>query len=133
MQRDISGFDNLVQEGRKFIRQGCLQKYSRKGLQQRMFFLVSLQRGGSIFPFFFFFHLFQFSDILLYTYHTQQPTQCFRVHDQLLLKGMKIRDSDNKTGSEFAFIIDAQGNQWVIPLCWTVVHRSSKLLDVTRC
>lgn len=42
MQRDISGFDNLVQEGRRFIRQGCLQKYSRKGFQQRMFFLVSL-------------------------------------------------------------------------------------------
>ncbi|XP_076243529.1 FERM, ARHGEF and pleckstrin domain-containing protein 1 isoform X2 [Calliopsis andreniformis] len=91
IQRDISGFDNLVQEGRRFIRQGCLQKYSRKGFQQRMFFL--------------------FSDVLLYTFCTQQPTQCFRVHGQLPLKGMKIREGDNKTGSEFAFIIDAQGNQ----------------------
>lgn len=42
MQRDISGFDNLFQEGRRFIRQGCLQKYSRKGFQQRMFFLVNI-------------------------------------------------------------------------------------------
>ncbi|XP_017793131.1 PREDICTED: FERM, RhoGEF and pleckstrin domain-containing protein 1-like isoform X1 [Habropoda laboriosa] len=91
MQRDISGFDNLVQEGRRFIRQGCLQKYSRKGFQQRMFFL--------------------FSDILLYTFRTQQPTQCFHVHGQLPLKGMKIREGDNKTGSDFAFVIDAQGNQ----------------------
>nr|XP_031835474.1 FERM, ARHGEF and pleckstrin domain-containing protein 2-like [Nomia melanderi] len=91
MQRDIGGFDNLVQEGRRFIRQGCLQKYSRKGFQQRMFFL--------------------FSDVLLYTFRTQQPTQCFRVHGQLPLKGMKIRESDNKTGSDFAFSIDAQGNQ----------------------
>ncbi|XP_011057817.1 PREDICTED: FERM, RhoGEF and pleckstrin domain-containing protein 1-like [Acromyrmex echinatior] len=91
MQRDITGFDNLVQEGRRFIRQGCLQKYSRKGFQQRMFFL--------------------FSDVLLYTFRTQQPTQCFRVHGQLPLKGMKIQDADNKTGTDFAFIIDGQGNQ----------------------
>ncbi|XP_029166816.1 FERM, ARHGEF and pleckstrin domain-containing protein 1-like [Nylanderia fulva] len=91
MQRDITGFDNLVQEGRRFIRLGCLQKYSRKGFQQRMFFL--------------------FSDVLLYTFRTQQPTQCFRVHGQLPLKGMKIQDADNKTGTDFAFIIDGQGNQ----------------------
>ncbi|XP_071553838.1 FERM, ARHGEF and pleckstrin domain-containing protein 1-like [Temnothorax nylanderi] len=91
MQRDITGFDNLVQEGRRFIRLGCLQKYSRKGFQQRMFFL--------------------FSDVLLYTFRTQQPTQCFRVHGQLPLKGMKIQDADNKTGTDFAFIVDGQGNQ----------------------
>lgn len=91
MQRDIIGFDNLVQEGRRFIRQGSLQKYSRKGFQQRMFFL--------------------FSDVLLYTFRTQQPTQCFRVHGQIPLKGMKIQDADNKTGTDFAFIIDGQGNQ----------------------
>lgn len=40
LQRDIIGFDNLVQEGRRFIRQGCLHKFNRKGFQQRMFFLV---------------------------------------------------------------------------------------------
>ncbi|XP_012274330.1 FERM, ARHGEF and pleckstrin domain-containing protein 1 isoform X2 [Orussus abietinus] len=91
LQRDISGFNNLVQEGRRFIRQGCLLKYSRKGFQQRMFFL--------------------FSDVLLYTFRTQQPTQCFRVHGQLPLKGMKIQDGDNKTGSDFAFVIYGLGNQ----------------------
>lgn len=53
----------------------------------------------------------QFSDVLLYTFRTQQPTQCFRVHGQLPLKGMKIQDADNKTGTDFAFIIDGQGNQ----------------------
>lgn len=42
LQRDIIGFDNLVQPGRKFIRHGCLLKHSRKGYQQRMFFLVSI-------------------------------------------------------------------------------------------
>ncbi|XP_058800996.1 FERM, ARHGEF and pleckstrin domain-containing protein 1-like [Phymastichus coffea] len=91
LQRDISGFDNLVQEGRKFIRQGCLQKYSHKGFQQRMFFL--------------------FSDILLYTFRSQQPIQCFRVHGQLPLKSMKIQENDNKTGSDYAFVIHGLGNQ----------------------
>lgn len=42
LQRDIIGFDNLVQTGRKFIRHGCLLKHSKKGYQQRMFFLVSI-------------------------------------------------------------------------------------------
>lgn len=40
LQRDIVGFDNLVQTNRTFIRCGCLLKHSRKGYQQRMFFLV---------------------------------------------------------------------------------------------
>jgi FERM/RhoGEF/pleckstrin domain protein 2 len=41
LQRDLNGFDNLVQPDRDFVRQGCLLKHSRKGYQQRMFFLVS--------------------------------------------------------------------------------------------
>lgn len=41
IQRDLSGFDSLVQEDRKLIRQGCLLKHSRRGLQQRMFFLFT--------------------------------------------------------------------------------------------
>ncbi|CAL4260148.1 unnamed protein product, partial [Meganyctiphanes norvegica] len=39
LQRDLIGIDNLVQPGREFLREGCLQKLSRKGYQQRMFFL----------------------------------------------------------------------------------------------
>lgn len=93
LQRDISGFDNLVQGDRKFIRQGCLQKYSRKGFQQWMFFL--------------------FSDVLLYTSRTQQPSQCFRVHGQLPLKGMSIQESDNKTIAENVFVILGQGNHYL--------------------
>ena len=41
LQRDLVGYENLVQSGREFVREGCLQKLSRKGYQQRMFFLVS--------------------------------------------------------------------------------------------
>lgn len=40
LQRDIVGFDNLVNPNRKFVRCGCLLKHSKKGYQQRMFFLV---------------------------------------------------------------------------------------------
>ena len=40
LQRDLLGYENLVSSGREFVREGCLQKLSRKGYQQRMFFLV---------------------------------------------------------------------------------------------
>lgn len=53
----------------------------------------------------------QFSDVLLYTFRSQQPMQCFRVHGQLPLKSMKIQENDNKTGSDFAFVIHGLGNQ----------------------
>ncbi|XP_014599700.1 PREDICTED: FERM, RhoGEF and pleckstrin domain-containing protein 1-like isoform X2 [Polistes canadensis] len=120
MQRDISNFDNLFQEGRRFIRQGCLQKYSRKGFQQRMFFL--------------------FSDVLLYTFRTQQPTQCFRVHGQIPVKGMKIQEGDNKTGIDHVFIISGYDNQsltvaaynegdkerWIEDLNITIAHADAQ-------
>ncbi|KAF7243205.1 FERM, ARHGEF and pleckstrin domain-containing protein 2 [Varanus komodoensis] len=41
LQHDLLGIDNLVAAGREFIREGCLYKLTKKGLQQRMFFLVS--------------------------------------------------------------------------------------------
>ena len=40
LQRDLVGIDNVVNPNRHFLREGCLQKLSRKGFQQRMFFLV---------------------------------------------------------------------------------------------
>lgn len=43
LQRDLSGFKSLVQNNRQFIRQGCLLKHSKRGLQQRMFFLVNIR------------------------------------------------------------------------------------------
>lgn len=41
LQRDLGGFATLVTSSRIFIRQGCLLKHSKRGLQQRIFFLVS--------------------------------------------------------------------------------------------
>ncbi|OXB83500.1 UNVERIFIED_CONTAM: hypothetical protein H355_006347 [Colinus virginianus] len=40
LQHDLLGIDNLTAPGREFIREGCLYKLTKKGLQQRMFFLL---------------------------------------------------------------------------------------------
>ncbi|KAG9343562.1 hypothetical protein JZ751_013731 [Albula glossodonta] len=68
LQRDLIGIENLTAPGREFIREGCLYKLTKKGLQQRMFFL--------------------FSDILLYTSKGVTATNQFKVHGQLPLHGM---------------------------------------------
>lgn len=52
LQRDMSGFDRLVQPDRKLLRQGCLLKHSRRGLQQRMFFLVRRARAVDVTSYF---------------------------------------------------------------------------------
>ncbi|KAK9752450.1 PH domain [Popillia japonica] len=78
LQRDIIGFDNLVQPGRTFIRHGCLLKHSRKGYQQRMFFL--------------------FSDILLYTSRSQATLQ-FKVHGHMPLRGVLIEEPEGELAS----------------------------------
>ncbi|VDI21197.1 FERM, RhoGEF and pleckstrin domain protein 2 [Mytilus galloprovincialis] len=75
LQRDMIGIDTLVDPDRNFIREGCLQKFSRKGYQQRMFFL--------------------FSDILLYSSRTASSLLQFKVHGQLPLRGMIVEESDH--------------------------------------
>ncbi|PSN29677.1 FERM, RhoGEF and pleckstrin domain-containing protein 2 [Blattella germanica] len=86
LQRDLNGFDNLVQPDREFIRQGCLLKHSRKGYQQRMFFL--------------------FSDLLLYTNRTVQPSPQFKVHGQLPLRGVMVEETpENKNGANYCFTV----------------------------
>ena len=67
LQRDLVGYDNLVQSGREFVREGCLQKLSRKGYQQRMFFLVRKPFKQTVYRDFsisrlFHFQIFQFPD-----------------------------------------------------------------------
>lgn len=74
LQRDLVGIDSLVHPDREFIREGCLQKFSRKGYQQRMFFL--------------------FSDMLIYTSRTATSLLQFKVHGQLPLRGMMVEESD---------------------------------------
>ncbi|GAB5576166.1 FERM [Prionailurus iriomotensis] len=70
LQRDLIGIENLITPGREFIREGCLHKLTKKGLQQRMFFL--------------------FSDMLLYTSKGVTGASHFRIRGLLPLRGMLL-------------------------------------------
>uniref|UniRef100_A0A8D1MPW5 FERM, ARH/RhoGEF and pleckstrin domain protein 2 n=1 Tax=Sus scrofa TaxID=9823 RepID=A0A8D1MPW5_PIG len=72
LQRDLVGVENLVSPGREFIREGCLRKLTKKGLQQRMFLL--------------------FSDMLLYTSRGASGTSRFRTRGLLPLRGMLVEE-----------------------------------------
>ncbi|CAF1006169.1 unnamed protein product [Rotaria sp. Silwood1] len=77
LQRDLIGVENLSnQYDRQFIREGCLQKLSKKGYQQRMFFL--------------------FSDVLLYCARSSSPVLKFKLHGELPLKTMTVEDTDER-------------------------------------
>uniref|UniRef100_A0AAY4DYP4 FERM, ARHGEF and pleckstrin domain-containing protein 2 n=1 Tax=Denticeps clupeoides TaxID=299321 RepID=A0AAY4DYP4_9TELE len=85
LQRDLIGIENLTAPGREFIREGCLYKLTKKGLQQRMFFL--------------------FSDMLLYTSKGVTATNQFKVHGQLPLHGMLVEESENEWSVPHCFTI----------------------------
>nr|XP_014350016.1 PREDICTED: FERM, RhoGEF and pleckstrin domain-containing protein 2-like [Latimeria chalumnae] len=69
----------------EFIREGCLYKLTKKGLQQRMFFL--------------------FSDMLLYTSKGVTATNQFKVHGQLSLHSMIAEESENEWSVPHCFTI----------------------------
>uniref|UniRef100_A0A3Q3B193 FERM, ARHGEF and pleckstrin domain-containing protein 1 n=1 Tax=Kryptolebias marmoratus TaxID=37003 RepID=A0A3Q3B193_KRYMA len=94
LEKDLLGVDNLVVPGREFIRLGCLSKLSGKGLQQRMFFL--------------------FNDVILYSSRGMTPTNQFKVHGQLPLRGMTIRESEDEWGVPHAFTLVGQGQSVVV-------------------
>uniref|UniRef100_A0A4W3IK84 FERM, ARHGEF and pleckstrin domain-containing protein 2 n=1 Tax=Callorhinchus milii TaxID=7868 RepID=A0A4W3IK84_CALMI len=85
LQRDLIGIENLILPGREFIREGCLYKLTKKGLQQRMFFL--------------------FSDMLLYTSKGVTITNQFKVHGELPLYGMIVEESENEWSVPHCFTI----------------------------
>ncbi|KAG7239325.1 hypothetical protein INR49_029290 [Caranx melampygus] len=94
LKKDLTGIDNLAVRGREFIRLGCLSKLSGKGLQQRMFFL--------------------FSDSLVYTSRGMTPTNQFKVHGQLPLYGMTIRESEEEWGVPHSFTLFGQRQSVVV-------------------
>ncbi|KAJ8255626.1 hypothetical protein COCON_G00194900 [Conger conger] len=94
LKKDLVGIDNLALPGREFIRLGCLSKLSGKGLQQRMFFL--------------------FNDVLLYTSRGMTPANQFKVHGQLPLYGMTIRESEDEWGVPHSFTLSGQRSSVVV-------------------
>ncbi|KAM8953172.1 FERM, ARHGEF and pleckstrin domain-containing protein 2 [Pelodytes ibericus] len=75
LQKDLVGGEHLSSTDREFIREGCLFKLTKSGLQQRMFYL--------------------FSDMLLYTRKGLSCTNHFRVHGRLPLHGMLAEESQS--------------------------------------
>uniref|UniRef100_A0A8C5K9L4 FERM, ARHGEF and pleckstrin domain-containing protein 2 n=1 Tax=Jaculus jaculus TaxID=51337 RepID=A0A8C5K9L4_JACJA len=88
LQRDLIGIENLTAPGREFIREGCLHKLTKRGLQQRMFFL--------------------FSDMLLYTSKGVTGASHFRIRGLLPLRGMLVsEESENEWSVPHCFTIYA--------------------------
>ncbi|XP_025744163.1 FERM, ARHGEF and pleckstrin domain-containing protein 2 isoform X4 [Callorhinus ursinus] len=87
LQRDLVGVENLITPGREFIREGCLHKLTKKGLQQRMFFL--------------------FSDMLLYTSKGVTGTSHFRIRGLLPLRGMLVEEGEAERSVPHCFTICA--------------------------
>ncbi|XP_077472709.1 FERM, ARHGEF and pleckstrin domain-containing protein 1 isoform X2 [Stigmatopora argus] len=104
LKKDLIGVDNLVVPGREFIRFGCLSKLSGKGLQQRMFFL--------------------FNDVILYSSRGMTGTNQFKIHGQLPLHGMTIRESEDEWGVPHAFTLVSQRQ--------TVVVAASSLSEMEK-
>ncbi|OCT81004.1 hypothetical protein XELAEV_18027817mg, partial [Xenopus laevis] len=90
LQRDLLGGDHLSSPGREFIREGCLYKLTKSGLQQRMFYL--------------------FSDMLLYTRKGLSCTNQFRVHGRLPLHGMLLMVLDPPAEDSYSSV----------PHCFTI-------------
>ncbi|CAH1780617.1 unnamed protein product [Owenia fusiformis] len=111
LQRDLVGIDNLVQPIREFIREGCLQKLSRKGYQQRMFFL--------------------FSDMLVYTSRTATPTLQFKVHGQLPLRGMIVEENGSKMDVANSFAIYG-GNRCLMVAASTQEEKDKWIEDLVE-
>ncbi|XP_057407623.1 FERM, ARHGEF and pleckstrin domain-containing protein 2 isoform X4 [Balaenoptera acutorostrata] len=109
LQRDLVGIENLIAPGREFIREGCLHQLTRKGLQQRMFFL--------------------FSDMLLYTSRGASGTSHFRIRGLLPLRGMLVSarrraGPDRRSGamprSSTCWAVEERENEWSVPHCFTI-------------
>ncbi|XP_015930609.1 FERM, ARHGEF and pleckstrin domain-containing protein 2 isoform X2 [Parasteatoda tepidariorum] len=85
LQRDLFGIDNLTAGRREFLREGCLQKLSKKGYQNRMFFL--------------------FSDVLLYANRGPINQHQFKIHGQLPLQGIVVEETESRMGVPHCFTI----------------------------
>jgi len=104
LQRDTVGFDHLGSPHRRFLRQGCLNKFStRKGYLQRMFFL--------------------FSDVLVYT---NRVGHMFSVHGQLPLHTLAIEERcDTPTANSFIIY----GGNRVLTLAASCEEEKDKWLE----
>ncbi|XP_022239414.1 FERM, RhoGEF and pleckstrin domain-containing protein 2-like isoform X1 [Limulus polyphemus] len=111
LHHEMVGIDDLQQPSREFIREGCLQKLSRKGYQQRMFFL--------------------FSDMLLYASRSSNPRLQFKVHRQLPLESVMVEETEPKMGMDFCFTVYG-GNQALMVAASCEEERQKWLTDLIK-
>jgi FERM/RhoGEF/pleckstrin domain protein 2 len=109
LQQDLVGIDTLLQPSREFIREGCLQKLSSKGYQQRMFFL--------------------FTDMLVYASRTATRSLQFKVHGCLSVKGMALRDTDPKIAAANSFTVYA-GNRLLVVAASSEMEKNKWMEDL---
>ena len=83
LQRDVIGMEGMRE--RRFVRQGVLLKLSKKGYQQRMFFL--------------------FDDVLIYCSRSSNVNLQFKLHGMLSLHNMMIEETASKSETSFCFSI----------------------------
>ncbi|KAG1659945.1 FERM, ARHGEF and pleckstrin domain-containing protein 2 [Nymphon striatum] len=107
LQRDLLGFDNLIQPKRKFLREGSLQKYSKKGFQQRIFFL--------------------FSDLLIYGNKVSTTSLQFKVHGHMPLSGLRLEETESKLGADHCFTI--YGTQQALLLAASTENQKIKWMN----
>lgn len=107
LQRDISGFPTLVETNRQLVRQGLLLKHSKRGLQQRMFFL--------------------FSDILLYGY--KPPiSQVFKILGHIPVRSLMTENAEHNT-----FMIYGGGGEGAITVsAGTTAEKTLWLAELSR-
>jgi len=78
-------WSNFFSNKKRFIREGSLQKLSRKGYQQRMFFL--------------------FDDMFLYCARSSTPVLQFKVHGEFQLKKIQVEDGNSHINIPNSFTI----------------------------
>uniref|UniRef100_A0A8C7L1Y9 FERM, ARHGEF and pleckstrin domain-containing protein 1 n=1 Tax=Oncorhynchus kisutch TaxID=8019 RepID=A0A8C7L1Y9_ONCKI len=113
LKKDLTGIQDLAIPGREFIRLGCLSKLSGKGLQQRMFFL--------------------FSDSLVYTSRGMTADNQFKVHGQLPLYGMTIRESEDEWGVPHSFTLFGQHQSVVVAARYKCSRCVLGVIPCSRC
>ncbi|VDD82099.1 unnamed protein product [Mesocestoides corti] len=97
----------LAKPSRQFIREGLLQKLSKKGYQQRMFFL--------------------FSDQLIYASRTNAPYLQFKVHGQFPLQDLMVEEAE----TALSFTVYS-GNRCFVVAAPTEWQRDRWLEDISR-
>ncbi|XP_010604959.1 FERM, ARHGEF and pleckstrin domain-containing protein 2 isoform X3 [Fukomys damarensis] len=110
LQRDLVGVENLIAPSREFIREGCLHKLTKKGLQQRMFFL--------------------FSDMLLYTSKGIMGSSHFRIRGLLPLHGMLVEENENEWSVPHCFTIYA-AQKTIVVAASTQQEKKKWMMDLS--